>query len=180
MAPPGDQLTEDEFGLELLKHADLNFDGFEDSNFLAFYSPHLDKSLYCVYLWDGKTSQFRFSKEISDVAENIAPHPENKTISMRDDWQGGLWEESTYRWNNGKLELIEQESLVLGGSEQADKGCRLLSTCRRLVEGEMVTTLEIPVCTPEEMDDLPQCPAATTTQKLKAPTAKNSTEKKNR
>lgn len=45
-APPGDQLTEDEVGLELLKHADLNFDGFEDLELLVYYLPHLDKKLY--------------------------------------------------------------------------------------------------------------------------------------
>jgi hypothetical protein len=179
MAAPGDQLTEDEVDLELLKHADLNFDGFEDLELLVYYIPHLDKRLYCIYLWDDKTSRYRFSKEISDVAVNLAPHPENKTISVHDDWQGGTWQESTYRWNEGKLELIEQNSLVLGGSEQGDKGCRFLFTCRRLAKGEMVTTLEKPVCTPEEIEDLPDCPGAAATQKPRVPAINTTPENKN-
>lgn len=107
---------------------------------------------------------------------NIVPHPENRTISLHDDWQGGTWQESTYRWNDGKLELIEKNSLVGDGSEQSDRGCGFLFICSRLVKGEMTTTLEKQVCSP--MDGLPNCPAATTTQEPKTLATKTAKEKK--
>ncbi len=38
----------------LINHADLKFDGFEDLELLQNYIPHLDKKLYCIYLWENK------------------------------------------------------------------------------------------------------------------------------
>jgi hypothetical protein len=45
-----DQLTEDAESLEFLRHADLNFDGFEDLKLLIYYIPHLDKRVECIYV----------------------------------------------------------------------------------------------------------------------------------
>ncbi|HME57422.1 MAG TPA: hypothetical protein VKF63_03730 [Terracidiphilus sp.] len=153
----------------LLKHADLNFDGFEDLELLQYYIPHLGKKSYCIFLWDNKAKLFRYSNELAELSLNPVPHPENKTLTTREDWQGGASQESTYRWNSGKLEMIEQDSLLGDWSQQTDKQCGFTFTCNRLVNGEMVTTLEKPVCTSEEMNNLPECPAASTPPVPKAP-----------
>jgi hypothetical protein len=147
---------------KLLTHADLNFDGFEDLELLQYYIPHLDKRLYCIYTWDNKTERFRYSPELSDEAVDPVPHPESKTITMRDDWQGGAYELRTYRWKGDKLELIEQNGLYGYWDPQSDGKCGFTFSCSRLVNGKMVTTLEKPVCTVDEMDHTPKCPAAAT------------------
>lgn len=146
----------------LLTHADLNFDGFEDLELLTYYVPHLDKKLYCIYLWDDKTGRFRYSNALSELAVNPLPHPENKTIKMHEDWPGGLWTESTYRWNGVKPELIEQNSLRGDGRLLSNETCGFNFTCSRLVNGKMIITLEKRVCSP--IGGPPDCPAATSSQ----------------
>jgi hypothetical protein len=163
-----DQVTKawDDHGISLLiAHADLNFDGFEDLELLQNYIPHLDKKLYCVYVWNNETGRFSYSKELTKIASNLEVHPENKTLTNSEDWQGGAWQETTYRWNGSKLEPIEQTSLLgdwsslLGDSNVKTKTeCGFTYTCSRLVRGKLVTTLEKSVCTPDEMDQLPDCP----------------------
>jgi hypothetical protein len=154
----------------LLKHADLNFDGFEDLELLQIYIPHLDKKIYCFFLWDNKAKLFRYSNELAELSLNPEPHPKNKTLTTHEDWQGGPWQESTYRWNGGKLEMIEQDGLYGDWSLQQEGKCGFTFTCKRLVNGEMVITLEKPVCTSEEMNNLPECPAASTPPAPKEPT----------
>jgi hypothetical protein len=153
---------------QLVVHADLNFDGFEDLELLQNYVPHPDKKLYCIFLWDSRAGQFVYSKDLTEIATNLEPHPENKTLSVREDWQGGPWQESTYRWKASKLELIEQTSLLGDWSQQADKVCGFTFSCSRLIRGEMAETLTKPICKPEEMVDLPRCPAAGSSRKLDA------------
>jgi len=89
-----EQVTEDwlEHDIsKLLTHADLNFDGFEDLELLEYDNGHLDKRLYCIYLWDNKIGRFRYSPELTEEAVDPVPHPESKTITMRNDWQGGTF-----------------------------------------------------------------------------------------
>jgi hypothetical protein len=158
-----DQVSESWLDAEislLVAHADLNFDGFEDLELLQFYIPHLDKKLYCIFLWDDKGGQFRYSKDLSDISSNIEADPKTKTIKTREDWQGGPWEETTYRWNAGKLEVIEDNSLIGGWDDPANKKCGFGFTCSRLIHGKMTVTLAKDICTPDEMDSLPDCPAA--------------------
>jgi hypothetical protein len=155
-----DEFTGYDKSLDFLKHADLNFDGFEDLELLQHYIPHLDKKLYCIYLWDSKAGRFSYSPDLTQLAVNIEAHPESKTITTHEDWQGGAWQESTYRWNGGKLELIEQNGLFGDWSLQTDAKCGFTFSCSRLVKGAMLTTLEKPVCTADEMDHLPDCPTA--------------------
>jgi hypothetical protein len=176
-----DQLNENWIDAEIsevLKHADLNFDGFEDLELLQYDNPHLDKRLYCIYLWDNKTRRFSYSKDLTDIGVDIKVHPENKTLTTREDWFGGPWQESTYRWNGGKLEMIEQNSLLGDWSMQKVGKCGWVFNCSRLTKGEMVTTLEKPVCTPEEMDSLPNCPGAAAPTVQKVPAKKPTLEKK--
>jgi len=143
---------------QLLTHADLNFDGFEDLELLTYDIPHLDKKMYCIYLWDNKAGRFRYSNAISELAVNPVPNSASKTILMHEDWQGGLWTESTYRWNGAKPELIEQNSLSGDGSLQGNQKCGFIFTCSRLVDGTMIITLEKRICSPK--DPLPDCPAS--------------------
>lgn len=157
--------ADDDAYSQLLAHADFNFDGFEDIELLTDYIPHLDKKLYCIYLWDNKADHFVYSPELSGIAVDPVPDPENKTITTREDWQGGAWQVSTYLWDDGKLELIEQESLLGDWSQQTAKECGFAYTCSRLIGGKMVVTLGKDVCTPEEMDQLPSCPAASSVSK---------------
>lgn len=89
-----------------------------DLELMSNYTPHLDKKLYCIYLWDNKLGRFNYSKELTEIASNLEAHRENKTLTAREDWQGGAWEESKYRWNRDKLELIEQNSLLGDWSSQ--------------------------------------------------------------
>jgi hypothetical protein len=158
-----EQLTEgldDSEISQLIKHDDLNFDGFEDLELLVYDNSHLDKKLYCIYLWDTKAGQFRYSSDLTDIAANVEVHPKNKTITSHEDWFGGPWQDSTYRWVGDKLELIEQNNLLGDWSTQKDGQCGFTFTCSRLINGKMITTLEKDICTPEAMDNLPNCPAA--------------------
>jgi hypothetical protein len=79
-----------------LKHADLNFDGFEDVQLLQYFHPHLATSVFCIYLWDHSAGRFRYAPEIPAI--NPLPHPENKTITVHQDLFGGVFSDSTYRW----------------------------------------------------------------------------------
>jgi hypothetical protein len=143
---------------QLVVHADVNFDGFEDLELLQNYVPHLGKVLYCVYLWDRKSERFILSPEVSDIAINLEAHAESRTLTTHEEWQGGNWRDSTYRWKGHKLELIEQNSLMGDWSlpQNADQKCGVQFTCSRVVKGKMVTTLRKLVCTPDE--NLPDCP----------------------
>jgi len=160
----GDE-TYAEFGKQtddpLLKHADLNFDGFEDLELLYYYIPHLGKKLYCIYLWDPKTGRFSYSQEVTQLAINLEAQPGSKTLTTHEDWMFGPWQDSTYRWHAGKLELVEQTSLLGSWSPPVGgrKGCGFTYTCSKLVGGKMRDTLVKPICKPEEMDDLPECPS---------------------
>ena len=137
---------------------------------LQNYIPHLDKKLYCIYLWDNKAGRYSYSKELSnDIGANLEAHHENKTLTTREDWFGGPWQYNVYHWRNDKLELIEQNSLLGDWSMQKDGKCGWEYSCSRLVNGKMVTILEKPVCTPEEMSNLPECPAASTSPASKEP-----------
>jgi len=154
---------------KLIKHDDLNFDGFEDLELLQYFNRHSDKKLYCIYLWNDRTGRFLYSKDLTDIAMNVEAHPETKTLTVQDDWQGGAFEDSTYRWKAGKLQLIEQHGLYGDWSTQSKGKCGFEFRCGRLRNGEMVTTLIKPVCTVDEMQDLPNCPGEATFLEPKLP-----------
>lgn len=154
----GEYVTEtwDDFSLsEILMHEDLNFDGYQDLELVQNLNPRID----CIYLWDNQTGRFQFSKELSAISLRLDAHPENQTLTTFSYW-GGPWEESTYRWNHGKLEQIASSSLLGDWSNATSERCGFTFTCSSLVNGKMVTTLEKFVCTEEEKDNLPDCPAA--------------------
>lgn len=141
----------------LLKHADLNFDGYEDIELMYMYVPHLGKRLDCMYMWDSKAERFVYSKMLTEIGVNLQAHPEDHTLTTHEDWMFGPWQDSTYRWIEGKPVLVEQVSL-LGSWGQTDNPCGFTYTCSRRIVGKIVDTLTRKICKPEEMDDLPDCP----------------------
>lgn len=145
----------------LLKHADINFDGFEDLELLVAYIPHPTTIQdYCFYLWNPKLGKFQYSHELTDTLGDPLVDPKNKTISATQYWEtGATFINSTYRWNHDKLEVIERESLLGNANPQTAKQCAFEHTCERLVHGKLVTTLDQPVCTENESSNLPACPA---------------------
>ena len=152
----------------LLKHADLNFDGFEDIQLMYMYVPHLGKRLDCVYLFDPKTGTFAYSKALTGIGVSIEAHPGDQTLTTHEDWMFGPWQDSTYRWIGGKPVLVEQVSL-LGSWGQSDNPCGFTYTCSKRIGGKMVDTLTKKICKPEEMDDLPKCPSASAAGAPQAP-----------
>jgi hypothetical protein len=133
------ELNEYDDERELLKHADLNFDGFEDVQLLQYFHPHLATSVFCIYLWDHSAGRFRYAPEIPAI--NPLPHPENKTITVHQDLFGGVLSDSTYRWEGAKLELVEENGRV-SGSENPE--CGFTDYCSRLINGEITITAERP------------------------------------
>lgn len=162
----------------LIAHADVNFDGYQDLELVQNYIPHLDKKLYCVFLWDENVGRFRYSKDVTDIAVDLEAHPENKTLTTRQDWMGGAWKERTYHWKNGKLELIEEESFLGYWSDPPGEKCGFKFTCSQLIHTEMTVTFDKDICTPEEMDNLPPCPAPVTSTVPKEFTAQPAARKK--
>jgi hypothetical protein len=149
-------LMEDDAERDLIKHSDLNFDGFEDLQVLTEFASHLGKSVYCIYTWDQRTGRFRYAPEIPSV--DPVAHPENKTITVHEDFLFGPYSDRTYRWKRGKVELIEEHGLYYGTTD--DPKCRFIYTCSRLVHGKMVTTAGSPFC--DDQAVLPNsCPAVT-------------------
>jgi len=169
-----EKLTEYDEELELLAHADLNFDGFEDVQLLQYYHPSLGTKVYCIYVWDDRSGHFRHAPEIPTV--NPVPHPENRTLTVHQDWQGGLYADSTYRWIGAKFELIEEHGRVYGSDNPR---CGFTDHCDKLVSGKMITTLWRPVMCSEGRPD-PQlvCPNAAIRPAQNAPTRKPAILKK--
>jgi hypothetical protein len=150
-----DVFTEYDSELDLIEHADLNFDGFEDVELLQFFHPHLGSRVYCIYTWDDKSGTFHPAPEIP--ALHPTPHPESKTITVHQDWMGGVYADRTYRWTGAKFELIEESGRGHGSD---DPKCLFTDTCSKLINGKMVTTLSRPAACE---DDRPEpdlvCPA---------------------
>jgi hypothetical protein len=134
---PLDEWDEDR---ELVWHGDLNFDGFEDVGLWQFFHPHLGDTHYCMYLWSEKDGRFVAAPD-PPMLEPVL-HPKTKTFTTHKDWMGGIWVDNTYRWNGGKLEIVESSGR---GSGSDDPNCHFTDRCEKLINGKMVTTLERPV-----------------------------------
>jgi hypothetical protein len=150
------QLYEGDEALELVAHADLNFDGFEDLKVLQYINDHLGKSLYCVYLWDNGTGRFREEPTLSQIG-NFTPDPQAKIISAHEDYFGGVYKDSTWMWNGGKLVLIA-ESGLLSGSDKRD--CGFTFYCNRRINGRMRSLVEKPYGCEIQPDVQLDCPAS--------------------
>jgi hypothetical protein len=137
------ELTEEDATRDLLKHADLNFDTFEDLELLQYHDPHVAKSVYCIYTWDPHRKRFRPAPDIPDT--DPVPHPETKTVTVHEDWFGGAYADRTYRWFGSKIVLTD-ESGSLAGSESA--GCAFTDYCSKLIKGKMVEVATRPYACP--------------------------------
>jgi hypothetical protein len=133
------ELNEYDDERELLKHQDLNFDGFGDVQLLQYYVQHLGKSIYCIYTWSPQDGRFRHAPEIPDT--DPVADPENKTITVHEDFFGGVFTDSIYRLSNGKAQLVVANGRV-SGSSRAD--CGFTEYCSRMINGKMVTTVSRP------------------------------------
>ena len=147
--------TEYEQELDLLEHADLNFDGFEDLKLMQAYSAHLGTKVFCFYTWDNQASLFRSAPDIP--GPNPVPHLENKTLTVHQDWFGGDYADSTWRWTGAKFELVEEFGRVSGSD---DPKCGFTDHCEKRIAGKMVTTLSRGVvCSDQRRDPPLVCPA---------------------
>jgi hypothetical protein len=170
-----EQLTEYDQGRELLEHADLNFDGFEDLMLLQYYQPHLATKVFCVYTWDNNSGQFRYAPEIP--GPNPVPHPGSKTITVHQDWMGGVYADTTYRWTGSNFVETERSGRAFGSDRPQ---CGFTDHCEKLISGEMVTTLWRPIACAESTEPDPPlvCPAGATTAAPNAPKKLPAVQKK--
>jgi hypothetical protein len=104
---------------------------------------------------DQKRGHFRDAPEIPTL--DPVAHAETRTITVHEEWQGGLYADRTYRWNHAKVELIEENGRLYGSDNPK---CGFTDFCSRLRNGKMVTTAErASAC--DDQPDLPLvCPAA--------------------
>lgn len=149
------QLDEYDRDRELLKHGDLNFDGFEDLELLIYFVPHLGKSVFCIFMWNQKAQQFRYEP---GMPGDPVPHPDTKTITNHEDWFGCVWKDSTYHWiAPHKLELLEEHGRLYGSNNTK---CGFTDFCSRLIDGKMRTIAEQPAVCEGEDEDKPRPPLA--------------------
>src|SRR5262249_51328657 len=94
------------------------------------------KAIYCIYAWNPKGGAFRHASEIPDT--DPVAHPENKTITVHEDFFGGVFIDRTYRLINGRAQLVVENARV-SGSNCAD--CGFTDYCSWLINGKMVTTV---------------------------------------
>jgi hypothetical protein len=151
LAEPFNEYDQDR---ELLRHADLNFDGFEDLELLQYFHPHLATSIYCIYLWDPAAGRFRHAPDIPGTNPEV--HPESRSMTVHQDWMGGVYADTTWRWNGTKYEEVESSGRSSGSD---DPKCSFTDHCERLIGGKMVTTLRRPVvCEDDRVDPPLDCP----------------------
>ena len=156
------QLLEGDEELALVRHADFNFDGYEDLELLQYVNDHLGKSLFCVYLWDERTGRFRYEPQLF-IADPI-PHPETRTVTSHSDYQGGPYTDSTYEWHSAKLALLAESGITYGSK---DAQCGFTSFCQRLVNGKMRTIVEKPTACSGNPVETVDCPASAIAQSSK-------------
>lgn len=120
--------------LNLIEHADFNFDGFEDVKLLQFKHSHLGKSIFCVYLWDDKIGRFRYEPQIP--APDPIPHPDAKTITTHNEYSDGSHYDSTYVWVGNKVLEIASVGLA---HDNPSPDCPWTAFCYKRINGKMTT-----------------------------------------
>jgi hypothetical protein len=133
------ELNEYDAKQELLKHQDLNFDGYEDVELLQYLIPHLGKSLYCIYVWNATKARFILDTEIPET--DPVADPQSKTISAHEEFFGGVFIDSVYKWSGGKL-VQTLKSGRLSGSDKPT--CGFTDFCSELVNGKLRDTASNP------------------------------------
>jgi hypothetical protein len=161
------ELNEYDDEWQLLKHQDLNFDGFEDVQLLQYFVPHLGKSIFCIYTWNPREASFHPAPEIPDM--DPVANAWNKTITVHEDLFGGVFIDSTYRWNG--VELILANGRVSGSSRP---DCGFTEYCSRLINGKMRATASRPFGCENGPESALICPSTlpVTTKKKSVPQRK--------
>jgi hypothetical protein len=130
------ELYEGDESIVLVEHADFNFDGYEDLKLLQFNHPHLGNSIFCVYLWDEKTSKFQYDPQIP--MPDPVPHAERKTITTHHEYMGGTWGDSVYVWSGNKVIPIAEWGLANeAGMPGTNANCPWTAWCAKRINGKM-------------------------------------------
>jgi len=116
--------------------ADFNFDGHGD---LALETAFKNgNASYCIWLFDPKTQRFVESKQLSKL---INPSPDPKTHTVVSYSKGECepcYHRETYRWSNGTLVPVREESITPADlGLQAPGGCGWLHTVKEEKNGKM-------------------------------------------
>jgi len=105
------------------------------------FDPRTDNSSYCIWLYDPKTQTFVLSEELSRLTN---PHsdPNNRTViaNKNESCAGECYEQNTYKWSNGHLEPVHEESLTEDPLVSSTSACRYVWTVKREKNGKLVET----------------------------------------
>ena len=126
-------------GLGELWHPDFNFDGYSDLMMRVSFDPITGNSSYCIWLYDPKTQTFVLSDELSHLI-NPQPDPDNKTVvaGKKILCSRQCYVVSTYKWSNGHLRLVREESLMEDPVVAPESDCRWVWAVKRERKGKLV------------------------------------------
>lgn len=92
---------------------DYNFDNYGDlSIFLGTGFPHNES--YLIYLFNPQKNKFEYHEKLNSLL-NVYPDSATKTISSEYNETHDQPLDEVYKWVNGRLVLIERESVVRAG-----------------------------------------------------------------
>jgi len=126
-------------GLGELWHPDFNFDGYRDLMMRVEFEPVTDSSSYCIWLYDPKTQTFVLSDELSHLI-NPQPDPDHKTVvaGRKILCSRQCYEEDTYKWSDGHLRLVREESLTEDPLVAPESQCRWVWAIKKERNGKLV------------------------------------------
>jgi hypothetical protein len=118
-------------------YADYNFDGHSD---LALETASKQgNASYCIWLFNPNTRRFEFSQQLSQLTN---PSPDAQTHTVISYSKGECqpcYHRESYRWSNGQLMPVREESIAPADlGLQAPGGCGWLHTVREEKNGKMV------------------------------------------
>ena len=138
--------TDDYAISRFIAHQDLNFDGNEDLKLLIDWVPHLDKWIYCDYLWNPRAERFEYSKEVSDIDSSLTVDAKQHTLTATANYLGDDSIISTYHWKNGRLEEIAEDSVTENPDAKEGDPCQQIHTYSERIKNRMVDTTRECVC----------------------------------
>lgn len=124
-----------------LNREDFNFDGYLDLILRTSYNPQTENSFYCVWLYDPNTQRFALSQELSRLT-NPRPDPYNRTIiaQTNEPCAGSCYDRQVYKWQNGRLEMVREESLAEDPTVPPESSCRYVLAIKAEKNGTLVET----------------------------------------
>ena len=118
-------------------YADYNFDGHSDLALETAFKQ--ENASYCIWLFNPKTRRFEESQQLSQLTN---PSPDVKTHTVISYSKGECepcYHRESYRWSNGQLVPVREESIAPADlGLQAPGGCGWLHTVREEKNGKMV------------------------------------------